>query len=126
MYGNVKAYEGCALFRESIAKHPKFKEWFENMKIEILNGYNRKPITSKTEKAKFSFDFFLKSLDSQDLAEIEPKPVVEVASQTPTEIISQEEPVKKDLDDTELTLFRVLTVTYLIHVFAFTFAAWSK
>lgn len=57
MFGNVRAYEGCALFRESIANHPKFRSWYERMKATVLRGYKE----AKLEQTRSKF-FFLESL----------------------------------------------------------------
>ena len=143
MFGNVRAYEGCALFRESIAKHPKFREWYERMKIEVAKGY------TEPEK-KSNFLFFLKSLDYQEEKEEEEKqalpPPPPPHTPTHTHHKSSKKEHKKEAKETketkevqtddlkksskvvkdpsELTIFRVLTVTYMVHLIVFTYAGW--
>lgn len=145
MFGNVKAFEGCALYREAIAKHPKFKDWYERTKSEIINGFEHK----NKSNTKF-LNFFLPSFEEENkkqqsiIETNQPDPSVahnnsinkvskvkksdkKVERQTQTEQMPNE---KKEVADkptnNELTTFRVLTVTYIVHMIAFTFAAWSK
>lgn len=111
MYGNVKAYEGCTVFRESIAKYSKFKEWYERMNEEILKGHNR------SEK-KYFLNMIINLSESLNtnqkeivLEEIRPK---------------TDEIVPKSSADNEKIIFRVLSATYLIHIFAFAYAAYMN
>ena len=134
MFGNVRAYEGCALFRESIAKHPKFREWYERMKTEVAKGYQ------EPEK-KSNFLFFLKSLDYKEEKEEaeEKKQALPTPPPQPSPKPSKKESKKEvkqvqtdDLpkasvavkDPSQLTIFRVLTVTYMVHLIVFTYAGW--
>jgi hypothetical protein len=157
MYGTVKAFEGCAVFRESIAKHPKFKAWYERMKSDVVTGHTQKLTDLKAHR--FMFDFFVSSLEEiADPAEVERKAKekaekkeasaklpaqkqahidkirqeVQTQTERATERALQEladpqtKPQLTPEQEEELRLFRILTVTYLVHVIAFTFAAWSK
>jgi hypothetical protein len=157
MYGTVKAYEGCAVFREAIAKHPKFKAWYEHMKSDVVTGHTQKLTDLKAHR--FLFDFFVESLEemadpaetdrkTKEKAELKSKSAAKLAAekqahiekirqevQTQTEKATQKsiqelnQSSVKELTPQqaeELRIFRVLTVTYLVHIVAFTFAAWSK
>lgn len=141
MYGNVRAYEGCALFRESIAKHPKFRSWYETMKKETIKGYSR--------HAKKSH-FFLQSVDEEN-EYVKSKPFEQPASaanrnnnnnnnntfatitttqstQTQTQketLLSKNHTIRKNIGDLpQLTIFRVLTLNYIINLIAFTYAGY--
>jgi hypothetical protein len=136
MFGNVRAYEGCALFRESIAKHPKFRTWYENMKKEIVRGYSRH------ENNKHGILFYLQSLDSDqeeelskpvELNKIETLPskskVITKPETTQTDLDSslallQNSSIKKNQELSQITLFRVLTLNYMINLIAFIYAGY--
>jgi hypothetical protein len=136
MYGNVRAYEGCALFRESIAKHPKFRTWYENMKKEVVRGYSRH------ENNKHSFLFYLQSLDndkeeellipteSKTVETLPSKPnVVKKSETTQTDSDSsfgllENNSSKKNQDLSEIILFRILTLNYMINLIAFIYAGY--
>jgi hypothetical protein len=134
MFGNVRAYEGCALFRESIAKHPKFRIWYENMKKEILRGYSH-------HENKHGILFFLQSLDSDQEEELfkaaESKTVETLPSKS--NVITKTETTQTDMDSSlalvqkgsknnqdlsQITLFRVLTLNYMINLIAFIYAGY--
>ena len=146
MFGNVRAYEGCALFRESIANHPKFRAWYERMKVTVLRGYKE----AKLEQTRSKF-FFLESVSDDDEAPLvvakssiqETKKTNESreqqqqqqqadssASLAATEPSStpadMEESSKNAKDLSELFIFRILTLNYLSHLIVFTYAAYAK
>jgi hypothetical protein len=119
MFGNVRTYEGCALFREAIAKHPKFRAWYDRMKLVVVKGPNATKLASKsTGKTLLT----LKSLNEEDFKSIpfssyklEKKFDME---DTPEELLNENSNSKS-----QTLIFRILTVNYLIHVIAFTFAS---
>jgi hypothetical protein len=133
MYGNVRAYEGCALFRESIAKHAKFRKWYENMKKETIRGYHRH------DK---NFLFYLQSLEDELEDEKSTKAIDEIlpnnlkttsiqnkseATQTENFNSSSSSLVavnNKNSELSQITLFRVLTLNYMINLVAFAFAGY--
>lgn len=112
MFGTARSYEGCALFRESIAKHPKFRLWYERMKLSVIKGFER------MDRPTVGDLLYNQEEDNEDqvvLTEPEPEQVTETKVD--------------DLNDTKPKLdkssFRILTVNYLIHVLAFTYVAWK-
>ncbi len=142
MFGNVRAYEGCALFRESIAKHSKFRTWYQNMKKEVIKGHQRH------ETSKFGLMFYLQSVDVEDeIHDVEPKAIETEKSrsslaikpvekhvepskitrsestQTQNDLVSTNNTIRTD-ETTQITLFRVLTLNYLINLIAFTYAGY--
>ena len=145
MFGNVKAYEGCALFRESIANHPKFRAWYERMKATVLLGYKE----AKYEQPRSTF-FFLESVSDDDgealLAEsylltkqenikptvksntksgkVENKLKTDSLENITANTLSNESNNAKNLS--ELFIFRILTLNYLAHLIVFTYAAYMK
>jgi hypothetical protein len=135
MFGNVRAYEGCALFRESIAKHPKFRLWYENMKREVVRGYSRH------ENNKHGILFFLQSLDSDQEEELSKPVELKTVETLPSKsnVITKTETTQTDTDSSlalvqkgtknnqdlsQITLFRVLTLNYMINLIAFIYAGY--
>ena len=135
MFGNVRAYEGCTVFRESIAKYPKFRKWYEKMNFLIYKGYqqvDKKSVAFVTE----GLDDFLEErkpepkivkqvvVEEKKIDKVPNVPKAEKIAEIPkVEKFSEEE---KNIKMNEKVIFRVLSVTYLIHVIAFTFAAYNK
>lgn len=156
MYGAMRAYEGCALYRESIGKHRKFKEWYERMKLEVVNGHNQRnlkllPPLKSVKGEQLSKILANSSSSSSKAPQVVAKSLTEVNSiraagriettttsptiqtsyhdasaQTVPLPVSPPPPPAPKLEDVEVTLFRVVTATYLIHVVAFTLAAYYK
>lgn len=123
MFGCVRAYEGCTIFREIIAKHPKFRAWFEKMKLSILKGFHY--IDKK------SILYLIESLDDNledKLANEVEKPSEPVQTQVQSEVQIQEKENKDliKLENDEKSIFRILTINYLVLVALFTYAAWSS
>lgn len=116
MFGNVKAFEGCALFRESIAKHAKFRQWYERMQFVVTKRYQHELIKPKRPASSSTLFFPLISLDLDESQKLLGE--IEEASKPPKPV-----PFIK-LDLTQAEIFRVLSVTYLVHLVAFTYAAW--
>ena len=139
MFGAVRAYEGCALFREAIGKHPKFKDWYERMQHCLVNGYSSKGKIS----AKKHFFSFLTSSESDEMPIKETQQtnpsdnlptIVENNSSKPSKnlvaLVNQatntDTPVQvnEKLTPSEATLLRVLAINYLAHLAVFTYAGW--
>lgn len=115
MFGNVKAFEGCALFRESIAKHPAFRSWYERMKFVVTKRFQDD--LPKPAKNKPSALFFpLISLDPEEASRL-----LKDDDDSANKIKSLRT-LKHDLSQAQV--FRILTVTYLVHVLVFTYASW--
>lgn len=117
MFGSVKAFEGCALFRESIAKHPLFRQWYERMQFVVTKRYQHELDSSKAKKSPNDLFFPLISLDPNEAQRLLAE-AAEEARKSATSLNS----LKMDL--TQAEVFRVLSVTYLVHLVVFTYAAW--
>lgn len=112
MFGNVKAFEGCSLFRDSIAKHPAFRSWYERMQLVVSKRYQ-----PDIEERKKSPSYFLISL-ADDLSRLEEEEKNEK---------KQVEYMKlPKFDLSQIEVFRILTVNYLFHIVVFTYAAWMS
>ncbi|CAF0802438.1 unnamed protein product [Brachionus calyciflorus] len=126
MYGNVKTYEGCAVFREAIAKYPKFRKWYEQMNLTVSKGYQ--------QIDKKSIAYLIDSLDD-DLEENKrrKKEISEVKDDKPNLVTEAPKPEKVPEDtqsyskkNNDKLMFRILSANYLIHVFAFAYASYMN
>ncbi len=137
MFGSMRAFEGCALFRESIAKHPKFKEWYERMQNCLSKGFSEEKLNNK----KTNFLSFLTSLSNTDetnnsvekekmkdeelkISSVD-KPLVEKNVELVHKATNTETLVKtENLAPNEITLLRVLAVNYIVYLVFFSYASW--
>lgn len=120
MFGNVKAFEGCALFRESIAKHASFRQWYERMQFVVTKRYQHDLVKDKKRGTSSGLFFPLISLDPIEAERLlaEQEAAAEAARQL------KKTPSVLKMDLTQAEVFRVLSITYLVHVVVFTYAAW--
>lgn len=124
MFGAIRAFEGCALFRESIAKHEKFRTWYEQMKS----------ITTKRHKHDFdsnvkSFACRLQSVNEEDFLVVDKRTFSELVSKSSNHTASSSLDANNKttkISMPEKEVFRVLSINYLVHVFVFTYAAWMS
>jgi hypothetical protein len=149
MYGCFSAYEGCSLFRDIIATHETFRKWYDRMKFSVeVAGYQPDSHLSK-------LNFKLKSIDTDKIEIIETETTNIERNNSENHQNKSMFKQKFDIDTTvklikdiktttinannnttsnnnnnnnrdDLKIFRILTVTYLVHVAAFTFAAWMS
>ena len=141
MFGNVRAYEGCALFRETIAKHPKFREWYERMKIIVLRGYQETfikkassyiyldELVSETENININNiddneDKAINSLILNNQSKLKKSLLKDSIKEIESNILNTNSNPDNNLH--EFLIFRILTLNYLSHLIAFTYAAWMK
>lgn len=126
MYGSIRAFEGCALFRESISQHDTFKEWYERMQKVVLKGYEEYQVEKEN-------DFFLKLFSVEELETLFKTQNLELTETNASVVeankklqIENEKEIlsnKPDKSTRNLALFRILTTNYLIHVLAFSYAS---
>jgi len=118
MYGSIRAFEGSALFRESISQHSTFKEWYERMQKIVLKGYE----DYHDEKKDKSF-FKLYSVEELE------KLLGAQLTKTNEQVFDANEKLKTENDNypddstKNLQFFRIVTINYLIHIFAFSYAS---
>jgi hypothetical protein len=117
MFGVVRTYEGCALFREAIAKHPIFRAWYDRMKLVVVKGSNA---NKKASKPTGITSLTLKSLNEDDFKSIS-------FSSYKLDRKPEKEEIPEELSNenrkSQASIFRILTINYLVHVVAFTFAS---
>ncbi len=145
MFGAMKAYEGCALYRETIAKHAKFRQWYERMNKYVIKGYQEMFEMNSNKFGFFNLAVALTGVSNDN----ECKAALD--AHAPTAVNNAEKAEKiihhhlpelsttndlkaqqliKTKDDnnnlSESLIFRILTLNYLSHLAAFTYAAWMK
>jgi hypothetical protein len=131
-YGSIKSFEGCALFRESIAKHAKFRAWYERMRVAVIkrNEHNETTASSLILKKK-PIGQLLKSIDESTLRQIESEKETSSASASASTSPRQTPLLDLKFSQTPQSLsqaevFRILSVNYLVNVVIFTYAAWMS
>ena len=123
MYGSIRAFEGCAMFRELISQHDKFKEWYERMQKVVLKGYEEYQDEKKNNR------FF--KLHSVEELEMLLKDQLTHTNDSVDDAnkkfeIGNEKEISNKIENSpiNLSLFRILTTNYLVHVLAFSYASW--
>lgn len=103
MFGTVNSFDGCNFLKESFEKHFKFSNWYKRMKERLAQGY-----VAPQEKKEIIED---EALSGDD------KPV-EIAE---TKQIDSSASVNQMTQSSSL---RILSAIYLVHILAFTYAAY--
>lgn len=119
MYGTVNSYDGLSFFRKSLDKHVVFKSWYEQMQKELIKGeqglaeINPKNVVSTADKA-------IQKNESEKIILKEPN---SSENQTDTNQTKNDQQVSIKTNASTMGL-QILSVNYLVHVVAFTFASW--
>ena len=103
MFGTIRAFEGCELYREAIENYDDFRYWYKNMSnlVESSEGSKQAEILRNKEKPA---EELIEIID-QDISDI--KTIVQ--------------------DKTaDLLVLRILSLTYLMHMFVFSVASLCK
>jgi hypothetical protein len=138
MYGNASSYEGCKFLHESFQNHSKFKDWYQRMKEKLETGYIEQiEIRKLVDDENSSINALSGDSDnSSTIIQTEPLNLVKqneiIQSQTESSTVNTAaaaitETTSKKLGkpDNDSTL-KILPAIYMIHVIAFTFAAYMS
>jgi hypothetical protein len=111
------------MFRELISQHDKFKEWYERMQKVVLKGYEEYQDEKKNNR------FF--KLHSVEELEMLLKDQLTHTNDSVDDAnkkfeIGNEKEISNKIENSpiNLSLFRILTTNYLVHVLAFSYASW--
>lgn len=132
MFGTVISYDGLSFIDESLKKHSKFNTWYQNMKQQVVNGHKSTKLI-KTQEAQSMNKKEVNTAETQTDSSIKEVEIqLRNIMQKNEDNIHVDKPENDNINkmtglkeiDSKANL-RVLTINYLVHVIAFTFAAWS-
>jgi hypothetical protein len=107
MFGIMNAYDGCTLFREAIQYHEDFYNWYKNMQILVASndGANQNVILKQIKKNE---------------------PIVEVVEKYSDQGETAVPKIFQAKSRDDLITLRIVSLTYLIHLFSFAIASACK
>ena len=115
MFSTAYSFEGITFFRKLLDKHPKFQTWYERMKTETEKGPEQ-IVTADRRKDEI---LPLEAATVEELTQTNNNDIIEEKeSQINNSAMTQ----KKSIKDS-LSALRILSITYLVHVLAFTVAS---
>ena len=144
LFGSFRAFRHCDLFRDAIATHPKFREWFDNMERQVVAGVNHHKVATHLISSEMD------DANEQLVVAVDDRPVQAVQTgatsaqnhqeqeQQPNqsavvkmqESVAQESVQVRKEESAKAVDYgnsvRILTLNYLTFVAAFAYASLSK
>jgi len=96
MYATASSFETMGFFRRLLGRHDQFKAWYKNMKEAVHRSHQPAPVKTKD---------------------------VAVSTDIPAGLVA--DAVEEDYNGVGRVNLRILTLNYLFHVLAFTYAAFN-
>ena len=127
MFGIMRSFDGCTLFREAINDNEELKYWYKNMQNLIASsegGCSQQAVVKQTQRDNKIIKESKQQIEDseQKSQELELKNIlVEPAANIPLNLVTVSNSNRE-----ELLALRVLSLTHLIHIFIFCFASACK